>query len=195
MYEKCRLKLSVLAVFLLLLNFSMESYAFEGKFSPETRYTVCFTPGENCTKEITDLINSAKKEILVQGYSFTSAPIAKSLSEAKKRGIVVRVILDKSQKTQKYSGLTYLSNNGIPVWIDYRPAIAHNKILIVDAEIVQTGSFNYTNAAQKRNAENIIIIQDKQLAGIYKKNWEKRLSSAILGEDYKHKNNKRNSKL
>ena len=39
----------------------------------------------------------------MQAYSFTSAPIAKALVEAHKRGVDVRVILDKSQRTEKYS--------------------------------------------------------------------------------------------
>ncbi|MGC1854920.1 MAG: phospholipase D-like domain-containing protein, partial [Candidatus Aquirickettsiella sp.] len=64
---------------------------------------VCFTPGQNCTKEIIDVIDAAKQSIFVQAYSFTSAPIAAHLVAAKKRGVKVNVILDKSQKTQRYS--------------------------------------------------------------------------------------------
>lgn len=64
---------------------------------------VCFTPGQNCTMQITDVLDSAKKSIAVQAYSFTSVPIAEHLVKAKKRGVVVKVILDKSQKSQKYS--------------------------------------------------------------------------------------------
>ena len=37
---------------------------------------VCFTPGQNCTAEITEVIDAAKKSIFVQAYSFTSMPIA-----------------------------------------------------------------------------------------------------------------------
>jgi phospholipase D len=55
--------------------------------------------------------------------------------------------------------------------IDYKPAIAHNKVIIIDNGSVITGSFNFTKAAQFKNAENVLIIHDKQLADIYKQNW------------------------
>lgn len=135
---------------------------------------VCFTPGQNCTKEIIDVIDAAKQSIFVQAYSFTSAPIAAHLVAAKKRGVKVNVILDKSQKTQRYSASRFLVNQHIPCWIDYKPAIAHNKIMIIDEKEVITGSFNFTKAAQNKNAENLVIIHDAQLANIYLKNWQRR---------------------
>lgn len=135
---------------------------------------VCFTPGQNCTAEITDVIDGAKQSIFVQAYSFTSAPIAAHLIAAKKRGIKVNVILDKSQKTQRYSASRFLVNQHIPCWIDYKPAIAHNKIMIIDEKAVITGSFNFTKAAQNKNAENLLIIHDAALANIYLKNWQRR---------------------
>ncbi|MGC1855109.1 MAG: phospholipase D-like domain-containing protein, partial [Candidatus Aquirickettsiella sp.] len=61
-----------------------------------------------------------------------------------------------------------------PCWIDYKPAIAHNKIMIIDEKEVITGSFNFTKAAQNKNAENLVIIHDAQLANIYLKNWQRR---------------------
>jgi len=146
------------------------------------RIQVCFTPGQNCTMQITDVLDSAKKSISVQAYSFTSAPIAKHLVEARKRGVVVKVILDKSQKSQKYSASHFLLNQHIPVWIDYKPAIAHNKIMIIDGKEVITGSFNFTKAAQNKNAENVLIIQDPTLAKRYLENWQRRQAvSEALG--------------
>ena len=57
--------------------------------------TACFTPGGNCTDAIVKALSEAKRTILVQAYSFTSAPIAKALLDAHKRGVQVQVILDK----------------------------------------------------------------------------------------------------
>jgi phosphatidylserine/phosphatidylglycerophosphate/cardiolipin synthase-like enzyme len=56
--------------------------------------TVCFTPGGNCTALIVQALNTAKQSVLVQAYSFTSAPIAKALLDAHTRGVQVQVILD-----------------------------------------------------------------------------------------------------
>jgi len=136
---------------------------------------LCFTPGQNCTELIVETIDSAKKSILVQAYSFTSAPIAKALVDAHKRGIDVKVILDKSQRKERYTSATMLKNYHIPVWIDYKPAIAHNKIMIIDGETVITGSFNFTKAAQFRNAENLLVIKDRDIAKRYAENWMRRV--------------------
>jgi len=117
--------------------------------------TVCFTPGGSCTDAIVQALNNAKRTILVQAYSFTSAPIAKALLGAHTRGVQVQVILDQSQRTEKYPSADFLANQGVPTMIDANHAIAHNKIIIIDGETILTGSFNFTNAAQEKNAENV----------------------------------------
>lgn len=84
----------------------------------------------------------------------------------------MEVILDKSQRTQKYSSATFLYNAGIPVKIDPQHAIAHNKVMVIDGETLITGSFNFTKAAEENNAENLLVIHDKRLAARYTKNWQ-----------------------
>lgn len=140
----------------------------------------CFTPGQDCTHQITDHIAKAKHSILVQAYGFSSKDIANALIAAKNRGVNVKVILDKSQRKQKYSLLHYIFDAGIPIWIDMKPAIAHNKVMIIDRKEVITGSFNFTDAAQKRNAENVVFISDIKLSKEYIQNWENREQQSIL---------------
>jgi phosphatidylserine/phosphatidylglycerophosphate/cardiolipin synthase-like enzyme len=135
--------------------------------------TVCFSPDGNCTDAIIKEIDSATAEILIQAYSFTSAPIAKALLNAHKRGVKVEAILDKSQRTANYSSATFLANSRIPTYIDAKHAIAHNKVMIIDKATVITGSFNFTKAAEEKNAENLLVIRSKELAGIYIENWYK----------------------
>ncbi|MDC4207011.1 MAG: phospholipase D family protein (plasmid) [Candidatus Manganitrophus sp.] len=132
---------------------------------------VCFTPGDDCTGRIVRAINTAQSAILIQAYSFTSAPIAKALVTAHKRGVRVEVILDKSQRKEKYTSADFIAHAGIPTFIDSEHAIAHNKILILDATKVITGSFNFSKAAQQKNAENLLVIQDAALAKEYMENW------------------------
>jgi phosphatidylserine/phosphatidylglycerophosphate/cardiolipin synthase-like enzyme len=134
--------------------------------------TVCFTRGGNCTEAIVHALNNAKRTILVQAYSFPSAPIAKALLDAHTRGVHVQVILDKSQRTEKYSSADFLANQGMPTMIDAQHAISHNKVVIIDGETVLTGSFNFTKAAQEKNAENLLIIRDPALAAQYTQNWQ-----------------------
>ena len=87
------------------------------------------------------------------------------------RGLRVNVLLDKSNLTDKYSQISRLRKSGIDVSIDRVPGIAHNKVMIIDKKIVVTGSFNFTNAADKRNAENVIIINNASIAKQYLQNW------------------------
>jgi phosphatidylserine/phosphatidylglycerophosphate/cardiolipin synthase-like enzyme len=134
---------------------------------------VYFSPNGGCTQAIIKEIDNATMEILVQAYSFTSTPIAKALINAKKRAVSVEVILDKSQRKEKYTSATFLANSKIPTYIDDKHAIAHNKVMIIDKETVITGSFNFTKAAEEKNAENLLIIKSKGLAGIYIENWYK----------------------
>ena len=134
---------------------------------------VYFSPSGGCTDAIVTAIDSARTSILVQAYSFTSSPIAKALVEAHKRGVVCKVILDKSQRTEKYSEADFLVHAGIETWIDAEHRIAHNKVMVIDGHTVITGSFNFTKSAETGNAENLLVIRSPELAGKYAENWKK----------------------
>src|ERR1039457_7438909 len=131
---------------------------------------VYFSPDGGCTEAVVRELGKAKSTVLVQAYSFTSAPIAKALVDAQKRGVKVQVILDKSQRTEKYSSADFLLHEGVPTFIDAKHAIAHNKIIIIDSHTILTGSFNFTKAAEENNAENLLVINDATLAKKYTKN-------------------------
>ena len=134
--------------------------------------SVYFSPNGGCTNAIVNALGGARKTVLVQAYSFTSQRIAKALLDAKKRGVDVRVILDRSQTSERYSSADFLANSGIAVAIDRAHAIAHNKVMVIDNQTVITGSFNFTKAAEQRNAENLLIIRDGKLAARYTANWK-----------------------
>jgi len=145
--------------------------------------TVCFTPGQDCTDRVVSEIANAKREILVQAYSFTSVPILAALKAAHGRVVDVQVIVDKSSARQsasgsRYSAATYLTNAGIPVWVDTKVAIAHNKVMVIGGQRVITSSFNFTAAAQNHNAENLLVIKDPVLAAQYRRNWERRQAAS-----------------
>jgi phosphatidylserine/phosphatidylglycerophosphate/cardiolipin synthase-like enzyme len=100
--------------------------------------------------------------------------------------VKVTVILDKSQRKANYSAADFLRNSGIATYIDGKHAIAHNKIMIIDRECVITGSFNFTKAAEEKNAENILVIRgDPDLTSKYIGNfdWHLRHSEAYQGRE------------
>lgn len=143
---------------------------------------VCFSPEGNCEKQVIQYIQAATKSVLVMGYSFTSEPIAQALIQAKRRGVVVQVLLDQSQKKGPYSKRAVLTSAHIPVILVQMPGIAHDKVMIIDENITLTGSFNWTRAANKRNSENILFINNKAIAQLYTDHWHKR---AVLGTSIK----------
>jgi phosphatidylserine/phosphatidylglycerophosphate/cardiolipin synthase-like enzyme len=128
---------------------------------------VYFSPKGGCTEAVVRVLSEARQTVLMQAYSFTSAPIAAALADASRRGVRVEAILDKSNKTGKYSEADFLVNSRIPTWIDGRHAIAHNKVIVIDNSTVITGSFNFTKAAEENNAENLMILKSPELAARY----------------------------
>ena len=159
-----------LVVILLLV---LSTPIFAGSIPSTGTTDVYFSPDGGGTRAIVSEIQAARKEILVQAYSFTSTPIAKALLDAHKRGVRVDAILDKSQMSAKYSSATFLFNAGVPVMIDTRHAIAHNKIMIIDRAVLITGSFNFTKAAEEKNAENLLIMKgNPKLIDRYLTNFE-----------------------
>ena len=134
-------------------------------------WRVYFSPNRGATTAVVDVLNAARSTVLVQAYSFTSAPIAKALVDAHARGVAVQVILDRKETGAKYSSADFLVHAGIVTLIDGAHAIAHNKVMVVDGDTVITGSFNFTTAAERQNAENLLVIHDRALAARYIDNW------------------------
>jgi len=137
---------------------------------------LCFTPPSGCSEVIEGEISKAISSIYVQAYGMTSPTIVDALIKAHERGVKVRILLDKSNLKDKWSKRSVLVDSGVDVGIDEVSGIAHNKVMIIDEETVITGSYNFTRAAENRNTENVIIINDKLVANEYLQNWLKRKS-------------------
>lgn len=96
----------------------------------------CFAPEQNCTLMALGAIEAAQREILVNAYALTTGSgIPGALTRAHDRGVAVSVIADKWTPRERKEGLTPLAAAGIPVWIDARGRIAHEKALIIDRAV------------------------------------------------------------
>ena len=129
------------------------------KFGHLFSVLVFFSPKGGCTEAVVAQIKRARREILVLAYSFTSKPIAEALIEAKKRGVHVDIVLDRSQEKEAYSELPMIEEHGLYPHIDAQHAIAHNKVMIIDKKTLITGSFNFTHQAEGENAENLLVVK------------------------------------
>lgn len=140
--------------------------------------TVYFSPKGGATEAIVKEIDGSKKTILIQAYSFSSKPIIEALDNAHKRGVVIRIVLDKSQEDVPYSTVSQLVADKFEVKIDREHAIAHSKVMVIDSKTLITGSFNFTANAETSNLENLLVIHDdKDTVKKYMDNWQ---------EHYKH---------
>ncbi|CAI1207593.1 Phospholipase D precursor [Serratia ficaria] len=121
---------------------------------------VGFSPSGSAQKLVLEAIGEARVSVDLAAYSFTSKPVSLALLQAKKRGVLVRVVADKKANDDRYTAVTFLVHKGIEVRLNGNYAIQHNKFLVVDAKSVQTGSMNYTKSGDSRNAENVVYLRD-----------------------------------
>jgi phosphatidylserine/phosphatidylglycerophosphate/cardiolipin synthase-like enzyme len=132
-----------------------------------------FSPKGGCTERVVGEIGKARREILVQAYSFTSKAITEALIAAHKRGVSVEVVLDHSNEKEDHTDLGLLIEAGLKPQVDAKHAIAHNKIMVVDRRTILTGSFNFTNQAEHENAENLLVLHHHhELVAAYRQNFE-----------------------
>ena len=151
----------------------------QGPASDLPAIEVFFSPKAGCQNAIVEEIGKAREFVHVQAYSFTSAPIAKALLDAKARGVKVAVLLDQRRIGERYSEATFFTNQSIPTWADGKHAIAHNNVMVIDGKTVITGSFNFTRAAEESNAENVLVIRLPDIAAKYEKNYQHHLAHSV----------------
>lgn len=133
---------------------------------------VYFTPPSDAAAAIVHALDRSEREVLVQAYGFTHNAIAQALVRASQRGVVVRVVLDEKSSSSNRYVMEVLSQALVALRLDGRHAIAHNKLMVIDEQVVITGSFNFTNSAATRNAENFLVLKSNELAMRYKREWQ-----------------------
>lgn len=146
---------------------------------------IAFTPGDNAAALVISAIRDARQLIHVQAFSFTHRAIANALIAAQHRGVDVALIAD-SRQTDRIatSVVRYLAASGVPVYLDGAHASAHNKVMVIDpdtAPVMITGSYNFTHAAQYRNAENLLILRGNHaITKAYDANWLRHRQHALV---------------
>ena len=174
------------------LNFEKEFYEMfeEHRFGPNSpKNTYCcfvldsmklenyFAPEDRVSPKLIFLIDDAQKTIHFMAFAYTSKKIARAMIRASNRGVRVVGIMEKRGITSPYSVYNLLKRAGIDVFPDRNPKIMHNKVIIIDSIAVVTGSYNFTNSADRRNDENVVIIFDRELALRYLKYFDWLLKS------------------
>lgn len=145
---------------------------------------VYFSPKGGATEALVNAISHAKKSIRVQAFLFSGSVIANALIDAHKKGIDVQVVVDTYGATSPKSKAKPVQASGIEVTVDDKHGTAHNKVMIIDEKTVVTGSFNFTSKAEKKNAENLVIMKSKDLARRYLKEWRAHREHSVALDAY-----------
>jgi phosphatidylserine/phosphatidylglycerophosphate/cardiolipin synthase-like enzyme len=77
------------------------------------------------------------------------------------------VLLEADQIRSTGNDYAWLKENGVNIRSDGNPYNMHHKVILIDGEVVITGSYNFTRSAEERNDENLIIVKDQILAAKY----------------------------
>lgn len=133
---------------------------------------VYFSPRGGCTSAIVDALCTATTSVDIAAYQLTSEPIAEAIVAAQKRGVAVRVVVDRTQESTQSTTPSMLNAKRVPMRTDLVERIQHNKYAVIDRRKVITGSFNWSAAAETRNAENLIVILDEKTAACFSDNFQ-----------------------
>jgi len=141
---------------------------------------VIFSPKGGTSKELARLIKAAKKEIVVAVYAFSSKYLGQALSAALKRGVKIRILLDADNARKSYSIDEWLAGEGIEVrLIEIKRGSLHHKFILIDAKIITTGSYNFTNESEFRNYEAAIFTNHKGLIQAFAAEFDRLWSECI----------------
>jgi phosphatidylserine/phosphatidylglycerophosphate/cardiolipin synthase-like enzyme len=162
----------VLAVVLALVATSVQAQA-PRVYEPEQSrpWAVYFSPGGGATQAVVEAVGRAGHSVIVQAVALGSPQITKSLVDAQRRGVKVEVILDRKAAKARGASADALVRDGVSVLID-RVHPSNNNLMVIDAEVVLTGSFGFTVAADRESAENLLVIHAPTLAARYGENWQ-----------------------
>ncbi|HGO6126535.1 phospholipase D family protein [Burkholderia cepacia] len=143
---------------------------------------VGYSPEGTAEQLVLTSIERARQSIRLAAYTFTSPSVVRALVGAKRRGIDVAVLADakESAKRTQQAALNVLVQSGIPTRTISAYAIHHDKFIVIDGAAVETGSFNYSAAAARRNSENALLLTGcPDLARSYLNHWQSRWNQGV----------------
>lgn len=133
-----------------------------------TRVEVLFSPDDGVASRVYDILTEAEKSIYFLAFSFTSDDLGQIIRSQAKNGLDVAGVMDEGQ-IKSNIGTEYdpFKQAGLKVLADSNEGLMHHKTIIIDDQIVITGSYNFTNSAETRNDENLVVFYNPAIANFY----------------------------
>jgi len=139
---------------------------------------VRFSPDDRVAERIVELIRGAQHSIRIMAYNLTLDEISDAILERAQAGVVVQGVFDEGQAKNQGSDVERLAQAGLDIWLDGSPGLMHHKVIVVDGELLITGSYNFSRSAEERNDENVLFIFSPELAELYRLEFERVLAEA-----------------
>jgi len=151
----------------------------DGLFGPDTRaetpnptitidgtqVDTYFSPDDGVINKIASVLNSAEQSIYFLAYSFTSNDLGAIVRAKDAAGLIIQGVMDEEQvKSNQGTEYDPFLQAGLAVRIDGIDGLMHHKVFIIDEKIVVLGSYNFSQSAEERNDENILIIYNEAIA-------------------------------
>jgi phosphatidylserine/phosphatidylglycerophosphate/cardiolipin synthase-like enzyme len=128
---------------------------------------VYFSPDDGVGARLVDRIDDAQTSIDMLAFALTSDPLAEALLQAMKRGVHVRIVVEKDQAGNTGSEVGSLLDGGVDLRLDNNPNSMHHKVILIDGNMVVTGSYNFSRSAEDFNDENVIMVHNAELTADY----------------------------
>lgn len=140
----------------------------------DTALEVYFSPDDHAANRIAQLLRSAKSSIRFMAYSFTANDFSDIMIAKMKKGVSVEGVMDDAMiRSNVGNEYETLSQAGLPVYPDANEGLMHHKVIIIDDEIVITGSYNFTSSADRKNDENVLVLFDKNIARAFNEEFQR----------------------
>lgn len=134
-------------------------------------YSVHFSPNGGCADAVVAEIGKATNHVWMLAYYLTSPKITDAIVACRNRGVPVSIVLDEHASHSKFCPVKRLKAAKCEVRLDAKHAIMHNKVVVIDGETLLTGSYNWTDSAERSNGENLLTVINRQLCAQYIQNW------------------------
>ncbi len=128
---------------------------------------VVFSPEDKPVQHILPYLQNARRNIRFMAFSYTQPDMGNAMLERIKNGVTVEGVFETVGSDSEHGEMMLLHCGGGKIRRDGNPGFLHHKVIIIDNRIVITGSFNFSDSANTKNNENVIIIDNADIAKRY----------------------------
>jgi len=142
-------------------------------------WAVYFSPDGGATQAVVEALGRATQSVLVQASTVSAPAIVKALADAQQRGVKVETLLERKHARGRSSPADALARAGVSVMLDGAHPAVNTNVMVIDHEVVLTGGYTFTAAAERENVESLLVIHAPALAARYAEAWQAHAAHSV----------------